>query len=374
MMDFLKHVEIAFRKSLLKALGLVLRRDRALDPGINFNNCKILFVRQDRIGDVLISTPLFAALKDRYPGASVDVLLSSNNFFALENDPLIRKRWMYRKNIISIVRLLAKLRAEHYDFVIDLMDNPSATSTLLLAFAGGRWNVGLEKDNSYVYDIPVPLLSRKETHIVDRLAELLRVFKIDPSTQRLHLRYAVSRHSAEFAEKFWRERGFQTKTTVGLNISAGGEVRFWGVDNFRRLISDVRKHYPDSPIMILFHPNDKSKACRIADGLSGVVLSPETHSFDEFAALIQRLSILVTPDTSAVHLAAAFQVPAVVLYVQSNKELRIWDPYNSPGETLVTDVDDLTTIQPEDVFAAMKRLFPLVKPDFRTKSQPVSVG
>lgn len=372
-MELLKETEIAFRKLLLKTLSIFVRRDRTLDPSVDFNSSKFLFVRQDRIGDVLISTPLFAALKERYPSAAVDVLLSNNNYFVLENDPLIRKRWIYRKNPFSILNLIFELRAEAYDFIIDLMDNPSATSTLLLALSGGKWNVGLEKGNTYIYDLKVPLLSRRETHIVDRLAELLTVFKINPSALKLHIRYAISRSSSLFAEKFWKEKGFGTETCIGLNISAGGEVRFWGVKNFRDLIADFQKYAPHSPIVILYHPSDRSRALQIVDGTAGVILTPETHSFDQFAALIQRLSLLITPDTSAVHLAAAFQVPAVVLYVQSNKELRIWDPYNSPGETLVTDVDDLTTIPPRDVLAAVKRLFPSSIQNSRT-TEPVSVG
>jgi len=45
-----------------------------------------------------------------------------------------------------------------------------------------------------------------------------------------------------------------------------------------------------------------------------------------------------------VHLAAAFGVSAVCMFVQSDKNLRIWDAYKSTAENLVTDVDDLSTI------------------------------
>jgi ADP-heptose:LPS heptosyltransferase len=105
------------------------------------------------------------------------------------------------------------------------------------------------------------------------------------------------------------------------------------------------------------------------------LLSPETKTFDAFAAFVKSLRLLVTPDTSAVHLAAAFSIPSVVLYVQSNKDLRIWEPYGSESETLVTDVDDLTTIPPADVFAAIVRLLQQKRPDpghARTTSARVS--
>lgn len=355
-MEWLKKIEIAFRKLLLRVLGLFIRRKRALPPDTDFRGAKYLFVRQDRIGDVLVSTPLFAELKTAYPSATIDVLLSTNNHFVLENDPFVRKRWVYRKNILAIMKLLRELRSEQYDFVIDLMDNPSATSTLLLAWAGGRWNVGLEKENSYVYDVCVPLLSRKETHIVDRLVELLRVFRINVDHAKLRLHYRTSQESMDFAANFWKDRQLTGKVVVGINISPTDGVRFWGVDNFQRLIRHLQERYPSFDILVLFHPAEKHIAENIAAPFPKVILSPETQSFDQFAALIQRLHFLITPDTSAVHVAAAFQVPSVVLYVQSNPDLRIWDPYHAPSETLVTPVDDLKTIPPEQVLEAFHRL------------------
>jgi ADP-heptose:LPS heptosyltransferase len=355
-MEWLKNIEIGFRKFLLRTLGLFIHRQRLLRSDVDFHHAKFLFVRQDRIGDVLVSTPLFAELKKHYPSAIVDILLSTNNSFVLDNDPLIRKRWIYRKNLFAVARLIRELRAERYDFVIDLMDNPSVTSTLFLLLTGGRWNVGLEKDNAYVYDIRVPLLSRKETHIVERLAELLRVFRIDVGASTLRLHFTTSASSEHFASTAWQRLKLNGKTVVGINISPTDGVRFWGVGHFQALIRRLLFHDAAFAILLLFHPADRPSAEQIAAPFPDVLLSPETTSFDQFAALIRRLHYLVTPDTSAVHVAAAFQIPSVVLYVQSNPELRIWDPYRSPCETLVTPVDDLKTISPEEVWNAFQRL------------------
>ena len=119
-MEFLKPVEIGFRRFLLRMLGVFVKRGRPLPDSIDFSSRKYLFVRQDRIGDVLVSTPLIHALKDKYPNATVDFLLSSNNHFVLENEPLVRKRWIYRKTIASALEILKAIRKEKYDFVIGL--------------------------------------------------------------------------------------------------------------------------------------------------------------------------------------------------------------------------------------------------------------
>lgn len=354
-MSFAKKLEIIIRKSILKIFKIVSRSKTPLPPGIDYNTCKFLFVRQDRIGDLLVSTPLLYALNNRYPRAAIDMLLSSNNVFVLENTPFIRRRWIYRKQVKSIVGLIRDVRKEKYDFVIDLMDNPSATTTALSLCAGGKWNVGLAKQNEYAYDIVIPLRSRKDIHIIERIAELLRVFDIDPSRENLRPRYEISQSNASKARSFISGLRPTKGYLIGINLSAGSETRFWGVDNYRSLIEKLHEEYRDIVIVLLFKNSDENRAQDIALSRSFVNVVP-TSSFDQFAAIIQQLDYLITPDTAAVHLASAFQIPSVVLYVQSDKSLRIWDPYRSPSECVVTDVDDLKTIPVSQVYDAAKRL------------------
>ncbi|HCA80562.1 MAG TPA: hypothetical protein DEP53_12600 [Bacteroidetes bacterium] len=355
-MEILKPAELLLRRFLLRILRFVVKRGRPLPRDLDCSAKKYLFVRQDRIGDVLVSTPLLHALKARYPAATVDFLLSTNNHFVLLNEPLVRKRWVYERSFASAVKIILALRKEHYDFVIDLMDNPSATSTIFCALAGGVWNVGLSKENAYSYDVVVPLLSRRETHIIDRLAMLLTVFGIDPADADMNVHYSVLDENKRFAAETFAKAGLAGKQVVGINISPGEGTRFWGTENYQALIRWLRSAFQDSPILLLFQPSDKAVAEGIAKPLPEVILSPETRTFDEFSGLIENLWILITPDTSAVHLAAAFSIPSVVLYVQSNKDLRVWEPYGSRSETVVTEVDDLRTISVESVTQAVERL------------------
>ncbi|MGB2867164.1 MAG: glycosyltransferase family 9 protein [Bacteroidota bacterium] len=352
-----KRIEIGFRRWLVRVLRFLFTRPRRPVENIDFNRSKFLFVRQDMIGDVLVSTPLLAALHDRYPGARIDALLSNKNHFVLERDPAVTKRWVYKKNLSSAVSILRNIRRERYDFIIDLMDNPSATSTVVCLLAGARWNVGIEKENDYAYDIVVPMLSRRDTHIIDRIAQLLTPFRISPSDHIFAIRYVTSPDSDRFAEGFIKTKLPSGRPIVGLNISAGSEVRYWGTRNFSDFISWVTSSHPECIILILHKPSDRDKAQAIHDLAPSAVVSPDTTSFDQFAALIRRLAMLLTPDTSAVHLASAFNVPVVVLYVQSDKSLRIWEPYGTEYEILVTEKDDLSTIPASDVTTAFERLY-----------------
>jgi len=193
-------------------------------------------------------------------------------------------------------------------------------------------------------------------HIVDRIARLLEPFGIDPAREDLRIRYVVSTDSKKFAKQTLKEHGIVSARKIAINISAGHDVRFWGVDNFRALITLVQKRFRHHAILLLSKPSHRQEAEQIASGFTQVYLSPTTQSFDQFAALIAEVNLLITPDTSAVHLAAAFGIPCVAMYVQSDKNLKVWDPYKSSSEILVADVDNLRVISPNEVFVAAQRL------------------
>ncbi len=320
-------------------------------------------MRQDRIGDVLVSTPLINSLKKRYPNIIIDFLLSPNNYFVLKFDSRVRKRWVYKKNLFSPFSVLYGIRREKYDFVVDLMDNPSTTSTIFCAISGARWSVGLSKENTYVYDVIVPLLSRKNVHIVERLGKLLSVFGINPDKEHFQLQYETDPSHPNFAEKYLKDYGIENYPLFGINISPAAGARFWGRKNFENFISAAIIRYPDFKYIILSQPADRKIAEQIVKQFPSVLLSPVTNTFDEFATLVQKLNILLTPDTSTVHLAAAFNIPSVVLYIQSNSDIRIWEPYGSPCETLITSFNDLSTIPPSDVLKAIERLINRNKTD-----------
>jgi ADP-heptose:LPS heptosyltransferase len=348
----IKQIEIGFRRFIINLLRKAIKRSAKLPSNIDYNNCKYLFVRQDMIGDVLISTPLFAILKKYYPSAIIDVLLSKNNHFVLINDPLIRRRWIYEKIIGSAFRMLRNIRHEKYDFTIDLLDNSSVTSTILCLISGARWTIGLDKDNAFAYDIIVPMLSRRDTHILSRIAQLLVPFGVDVTKENLAIRYYTSVESRDAVEEYISSNHLDGKEIIGINISAGSEVRFWGIHNFRMFIQMILQRFQKSAPLILYTPSHQDRAKKIAMGIDRCLLSPITKSYDEFAAFIERCRYLITPDTSAVHLASAFNIPSVVLYVQSDKELNIWEPYGTDHEALIADIDDLSVISPEKVFNA----------------------
>jgi len=351
-----KSAEHRLRRAVIAGLSRLVRRSSPPPQPSDLSKARVLLIRQDRIGDVLVSTPLINELKRRRPDVTLDILVSTNNQVAVDGIPSIRKRWVYRKSLFPIIALLRGIRRERYDVVMDLMDNPSATSTVLCLFSGARWTIGIAKENEYVYDVKVPLLSRRDVHIVRRIAELLRPFGIVPSESDLRLSYQTGSDADARAWEILRAAGCDGKRTLCVNISAGSPNRYWGTDRYAEFLQACESAFPAYAIAIVCSPIDRPTAEALCASAHRTILLPPTDRFRDFAALLKHMACIVTPDTAVVHLAAAFGVPSVVMYIQTDPDLRVWEPYGSPHRSLVSREDSLHSILPEDVLQAVREL------------------
>lgn len=359
---WLKRAELFLRRQVVRTLGVIFHRRRPVPSPQDLKSARVLLIRQDRIGDVLVSTPLIDALHQSRPELTIDMLVSVNNVAALDGIPSVRQGWVYHRTLASMVRIVRQIRRERYDVAIDLMDNPSATSTAFSLLSGARWTIGLAKDNDFSYDIRVPLQSRKERHIIERLAPLAEPFGVPAALAEKAVVYEPRPAARSQAREHYRSLGCLERTKIGINISAGHERRYWGTDRFREFLRILRAKHPESAIIIGSKPSDASRAHEIAAGMPDVFVLPAQSSFDSFAAAVAHLDILLTPDTSVVHLASAFSIPSVVLFIQSNPELRVWEPFRSPHISVVTGSDDIRTITLEHVADAWTRLSASVGP------------
>ena len=100
--------------------------------------------------------------------------------------------------------------------------------------AGNKF--GIEKENKIIYTKTVPKLDSKSTHIVIRLLEIAKLFNIKADNSKNWIGYYPDyislRKADDFLKKTFRNQNF----LIGINISAGSEARFWGVERFKSLI------------------------------------------------------------------------------------------------------------------------------------------
>src|SRR6266566_5190780 len=113
-MSALKSFERALRRGFLAATDRPFTGDFVTVPrdALALGDApRILLLRQDRIGDVLVSVPVIRALRHRYPDARLDMLFSRTNFGVRQAvQPYVDHAWRYDKTLAGAVRLLWALR------------------------------------------------------------------------------------------------------------------------------------------------------------------------------------------------------------------------------------------------------------------------
>ncbi|HSD65007.1 MAG TPA: glycosyltransferase family 9 protein, partial [Ignavibacteriaceae bacterium] len=310
------------------------------DSGTFNSSSKILFIRLNRIGDALVSTPLIHYIKEKI-NSRIYVLADLKNYFALENNPDIEKVLIFRKGITGFREFFDFIKSEKIDTIIDLHDDVSATVSFLIALSRVRNKFGLEKTNKKLYTKTVPKPDPINIHIIYRILELSRLFNLEPEDAEICIRYFPKPQAMEKADKFISENFTKGSAVLGINLSAGSDARFWGIKRYKELINSLFSYKIE--ILILAAPKDKDKVELI--GYPKYFLS---ESFDEFAAVISKLKVIFTPDTAAIHLAAASGVPVFGLYVHDTAD-KIWSPAGVDFDYVETQGHNLNNLDFEKV-------------------------
>jgi ADP-heptose:LPS heptosyltransferase len=347
----LKQFEILFRKTLLRLLLLFRKNAKMKEPPVITRESKVLFVRLNRIGDALITTPLLNRIKEQI-GCRIFVLAGSQNYFVYENSKLSDEIIVYRKNVHGIRSLIRMINNFEFDAIVDLHDDVSTTVSYLIAFANCRYKFGLKKSNSKLFTHTVEKPDPRRYHVIDRIMEFRRLFNLKYESENINVIFEPEKSSIANAAEFLHHRFPVNKFLVGINISAGSDARFWGIGKFRQLITDLSSY--NINILLLCSEKDLNSASQIAGNEHPIYYRP---SFDEFCAVIPFLNFLITPDTSIVHVASAFKVPVFGLYVHYNTHDKIWSPYRSEFDCIITEEPTLKNISNEEVNKKMLPLF-----------------
>jgi ADP-heptose:LPS heptosyltransferase len=330
----LKPLELRLRRLLLspqRPFGgqLISTADRGIDLG---PAPRILFIRAERIGDVLVSVPVLRGVRRRYPGASLDILLSRANAGVQSAvTSWIDRVWCYEKRVGPTIRLVRRLRDARYDLAVDLSTGPSVTSQVAATWSRASRVLGVLHEQPGFLTHAVPLLDRRRVHIVRRIAELLLAFGLDPEEEDLRLEYPLAEADRERARTLLPAKTRPYR--LGVNVSARGAAKQWGRGNFTSAIEGILQLDPRIEAIVCGAPGDYEEVCAIA-AATGAAAVPPTSGLQEFAAVINACDLLLTPDTCVVHMAAAWRIPMVGLF-HSDPETLPWRPYESPHRAIV---------------------------------------
>lgn len=351
----LKQLELWWRRLWIRLLVRLMRRPATGDhPRWGDRRHRVLFLRHDRAGDMIVSTGVMRAIARSYPTIAMDVLASPANADVLAAAPYVNEVIVFdRKKLSRYIATCLRLRRARYDAVVDCMVTaPSVTTLLLILASGARFRVGIAgRGNDAAFNITVPANDRENAHMVDLLAALAGAFDVDLETVARRPTIDLTDDEWQRGEAAWDESA-PTSRRVLVNISAGKIYRTWPDDRFVAAIRHILDREPDATIRLISAPDQTDRARAIAAAAGGTVVT--TPSIRDAFAVVATADFLLSPDTSIGHAASAFRTPAVLMFLRGKSTL--WGLYDTPGTSIEHDQETLEALSLSRVLPAIDEL------------------
>ena len=247
---------------------------------------KILVVRFSSIGDIVLTTPVVRMLKKQL-NAQVHYLTKSSYVSLLKNNPYIDSVYQIDNSISEVI---ADLKKEKYDYVIDLHSN---LRTQILKFRLGMPAKSFNKLNMEKFMLTnFKLDNMPKIHIVDRYLETVKHLGVKNDNQGLD--FFLSANDKLDISIF-------PKNYIVFVI--GGQHATKILPN-EKIISIIKK--VNKPVLLIGGPEDAHRGEEIAKACNKVVNTCGKYSILHSASLVQQATMVITHDTGMMHIAAAF--------------------------------------------------------------------
>lgn len=279
---------------------------------------RILIVKLGAIGDVLRTTPLLTGLKRVYPQSHITWVVDKEAYPLLKNNPLIDRLLLFE------FPSLVALEIENFDLVIGL--EKEGRGAALVSKVKGREKKGFalgEEGNIY------PLNKGSEYAFLLGLDDDLKFFQNRKTYPELIFEMADLPYQKDeyilplfpedqaFAAEFARRIGLkEEELVVGLNTGAGDVFanKAWTKEGYEELIKMLQEE-PGVRIFLLGGPKEEERNAALLKKFGQAVVDTGCrNTLGQFAALVNLCNIVVTGDTTALHIAIALKKNVVAIF------------------------------------------------------------
>ena len=310
---------------------------------------RILVIRLDRLGDVVLSTPVLTALRAQFPHAFIAMMVRPACRDVVQGHPALNDVILYEKegahrSALATLRFARALR--RYEFDTALVLHPSNRSHWIPWLARIPVRVGYDRKNGWLLTHRLPHRKQEGAkHEAAYTLELLRVFGVTPSEPKPVI--AVQAAAVSRVEALLREASVTSADRlVAVHPSASCVSKRWMPERFAE-VADRLTDRQGIRIVIIAGEAD----ARYAGQMAGAMRRPRLNvagalSVAETAALLQRAHLLISNDSGPVHVAAAVGTPVVDIFGRNQRGLspQRWGPLGEGHVVLHKEVGCVTCL------------------------------
>jgi len=341
------------------------------------NHRRILVVRTDRLGDVILTLPMLPLLRAWFPGSHLAMLVSRYTSDIVQGNPHLDEILPYDRDgsQVPFAELLRALRLRAFDTVFVV--HPTPRLAWMVYRAGIRCRVGTGYRpysflfNRRVYD------HRKDAryHELEYNLRLLRAVKPDFTGSGVTPQFDIQVDTGarkRVAALLGPGAEASGRQLVVVHPGSGGSARDWPPDRFGQLAAKLAA-LPGVRVCVTGGPAEAALANQVATAAgTGTLVFPGTLTLQELAALLDFSTLMVGNSSGPIHLAVALGTPVVGIYPQHTAmSAGRWGPYTEKKRVLEpekppdceecagdrsTTCSCMATISVEEVFRACKDL------------------
>jgi heptosyltransferase-3 len=290
---------------------------------------KILVIKFRHIGDVLLTVPVFRALKEIFPQAHIAALVNSGTEDVLTGNPFIDELIVFDRSIKKMgpvqrslreLSFLHTIRAKNFDMTVDLTSGDRAA--IISFISGARYRLAYITYKGFLFKryLYTHLAKKDSVHVVKQNLDILRQSGLSYNDTSLLLNVSID------DEIFIREAIGDEKNIVHVHPVAGILHKCWKDKYMAQVIDYIIDRGFKPVITSSSNYNELEKAHNIMSLVKGsfIDLTGKT-SLKQLAALSKISRFFIGIDSSPMHIAAAVGVPVIAIFGPSSETL--WAPW-----------------------------------------------
>jgi len=304
---------------------------------------RILIVRTDRIGDVLLSTPVIEELRRAYPNAYIAMMTSPYAKEVVSGNPYLDEVIVYDKDKRqrswrSSLKFSRNLKKKRFDAAIIL--HPTNRVHLVTFFAGIPKRVGLNRKLGFLLTDRIEHTKQLgEKHEIEYNLDILRYMGIEPKDNRLFM--PIKPTEEKWAESIFRSENIKPADKVlAVHPGASCPSKVWPSQRFAQAADRLIDKY-GFKVILISGPKDVKLTQDVISHMRhpAVNLAGKT-SVSQLASVLKRCRLFISNDSGPVHIASALDVPVISIFGRNQKGLSPdrWAPLGKLAKALHKDV------------------------------------
>lgn len=279
------------------------------------NRLTIGILRLGTLGDLILSTPIFYYIKKYYPNSFLTLIVGNRNKVVLSSNPYIDEVIVWNKSPFFLPGVIHKIKGKKFNFYIDPKDHYSKESQIIARIINAEIKIGLNPPGKSIFDFTIPSSSfNNNLHYTQIVFNALRPLNIHLEKATIPKPQVFSDPvSQKYVDFYLKAINCEDNNYVVINFSASNLNKMISADKLIKAIMNSKLIDVELCKILTFTKKHKRQANQIKEAIPEINLFP-SRNFNDIVALVRNSKAVITPDTSIVHVASAFEKPLLAFY------------------------------------------------------------